>query len=84
MGGLWSWLSKPPWSGTALINSSHALGRQMKAIAESCLRWSAVCGLVALLAVLIPITWIAEKTTGGSLCAAKWAKARLDQLKRGA
>jgi hypothetical protein len=39
-------------------------------------RWSAIGGLALLLAVLIPLTWIAHRLTGGGLRVAEWAKAR--------
>lgn len=41
----------------------------------------AAAGLCLSLAFLIPLAWIFDKLTGGSLCAAEWAKARLADLR---
>jgi hypothetical protein len=38
-------------------------------------------GLCLLLALLIPLAWIFDKATGGTLSAAEWAKARLTELR---
>lgn len=54
----------------------------MKRTASNLLRWSAILALVGLLAVLIPMTWLAEKTTGGGLWAAKRVKRELQRLLR--
>lgn len=45
-------------------------------------RWSAVIALWAALALLIPIAWISERVNGGSLRAAEWARAKIDELSR--
>ena len=36
----------------------------------------------AALALLIPIAWISERVNGGSLRAAEWARAKIDELSR--
>lgn len=40
-------------------------------------RWSAIGGLCLSLAILIPVTWILKKLTGGGLWIAEHAKAEL-------
>lgn len=44
------------------------------------LRWLAIGGLSVLLAILIPLTWITHKLTGGGLWIAERAKDRLRDL----
>lgn len=47
------------------------------------LRYPAICGLWLLLAVLIPLTWVMRKATGGGLWIAEWADDRLHELTGG-
>lgn len=44
-------------------------------------RYSAMAGLLVLLAVMIPLAWIMDRLNAGSLTVAEWAADKFEELR---